>query len=106
MDVQEHLESKEHLRIQSAHLFCCSRSLISGVQCDVENCLIQSYIGPCDVASAEIAVAVSLPTVRCEVVISFLQANEMSLYLTEEASCSVARQCMYAYCPADTSLAA
>ena len=31
-----HPESKERLRIQSAHLFCCSRSLVSGVQCDVE----------------------------------------------------------------------
>ena len=31
-----HPESKELLRIQSAHLFCCSRSLVSDVQCDVE----------------------------------------------------------------------
>ena len=31
-----HSESKERLHIQSAHLFCCSRSLFSGVQCDVE----------------------------------------------------------------------
>ena len=31
-----HPESKERLRIRSAHLFCCSRSLVSGVQCDVE----------------------------------------------------------------------
>ena len=29
-------KNKERLRIQSAHLFCCSRSLVSGVQCDVE----------------------------------------------------------------------
>ena len=29
-------ESKECLRIQSAHLFCCSRLLISGVRCDAE----------------------------------------------------------------------
>ena len=30
-----HPESKERLRIQSTHLFCCSQSLISGIQCDV-----------------------------------------------------------------------
>ena len=29
-----HPESKERLRVKSEHLFCCSRSLISGVQCD------------------------------------------------------------------------
>ena len=33
---EDHPESKERLRIQSAHLFYCSRSLISGVQCNVE----------------------------------------------------------------------
>ena len=32
-----HPESKERLRIQSAQLFCCSRSLVSGVHYDVEN---------------------------------------------------------------------
>ena len=31
-----HTESKERLHIQSTHLFCCSQSLVSGVQCDVE----------------------------------------------------------------------
>ena len=31
-----HPECKERLRKQSTHLFCCSRSLVSGVQCDVE----------------------------------------------------------------------
>ena len=31
-----HPESKERLRIQSAHLFLSSRSLVSGVQCDAE----------------------------------------------------------------------
>ena len=30
-------ESKERLCIQFAHLFFCSRSLVSGVQCDVES---------------------------------------------------------------------
>ena len=31
-----HPESKERLRIQFAHLFYCSWSLVSGVQCDVK----------------------------------------------------------------------
>ena len=31
-----HPESKERLHIQSAHLFCCSRSLVSGIQFDVQ----------------------------------------------------------------------
>ena len=34
---ESHPESKERLRIQSAHRLCCSRSLVSGVQCDVED---------------------------------------------------------------------
>ena len=38
-----HPESKECLHIQSGHLFCCSRSLVSGVQYDIENCLMQLY---------------------------------------------------------------
>ena len=29
-------ESKARLRIQSAQVFCCSRWLVSGVQCDIE----------------------------------------------------------------------
>ena len=56
-----HPESKERLCIQSMHLFCCSRSPVSGVQCDVEKCLMQLYVGPCHVVSAEIAVAVAVP---------------------------------------------
>ena len=51
-----HPENKERLLIQSAQVFCCSRSLVSGVQCGVENCLMQLYVGPCHVVSAEIAV--------------------------------------------------
>ena len=70
------------MRIQSAHLFCCSRSLVSGVQCDVENCLMQLYVGPCHVVSAEIAVAMAVPIENpadCEVrgVIRFLQIDEI-----------------------------
>ena len=56
-----HPESKERLRIQSAHLFCCSRSLVSGVKCDVENYLMQLYVGPSHVVSAEIAVVMAVP---------------------------------------------
>ena len=33
---EDYPESKERLCIQSAYLFCCSRSLVSGVQCDAE----------------------------------------------------------------------
>ena len=65
-----HPESKERLLIHSAHIFCCSRSLVSGVQCDVENCPMQFYVGPCYVVSAEIAVVMTVPIenpVRCEV---------------------------------------
>ena len=54
-----HPENKECLRTQSELLFCCSRSLVSGVQCDVENWLMQLYVGPCHVISAEIAVAMA-----------------------------------------------
>ena len=50
---ERHPQSKERLRIQSAHLFCCDRSLVSGVQCDVENCLMQLYVEPCHVVGAE-----------------------------------------------------
>ena len=85
-----HPGSKEHLRIQSVHLFCCSLSLVSGVQCDFENCLMQLYVGSCHVVSAEIAVAMDMPTdnlADCEVrgVIRFLQANEILVRHAEEA---------------------
>ena len=56
-----HPESKESFHIQSANLFCCSWSLVSDVQCDVENCLMQLYLGPCHMVSAEIAVAMAVP---------------------------------------------
>ena len=35
-EYEGHPESKSRLRIQSVHPFCCSQSLVSGVQCDVE----------------------------------------------------------------------
>ena len=74
-----HPESKERLRIKSAHIFCCCRALVSGVQCDVER-LPHSVVGRtfCHVVSAEIAVAMTVPienpaapTVRCEVLFVF-----------------------------------
>ena len=82
--------SRNHSRllIQSVHLFCCSRSLVSGVRCDVENCLMQLYVGTCHVVNAEISVAVAVPNYNptdCEVrsVIRFLQANEILGYLAK-----------------------
>ena len=55
-----HPESKERLRIQSVHLFCCSRSLVSDVEYDVEKLLNQLHVGACHVVSAQIAVAVAV----------------------------------------------
>ena len=60
---------------------------------------MQLYVGPCHVASAEIAVAVAVPIENpadCEVrgVIRFLQADETLLgYLAEEASSRVELFC-------------
>ena len=54
--------SKERLCIQSAHLFCCRRSLVSGVfSVMLKSCLVQLYVGPCRVENAEIAVAMAVP---------------------------------------------
>ena len=94
INYEGHPERKERLRMQSAHLFCCSRSLVSGVQCDVENCLMQLYVGPCHVVSAQITVAIAVPIENptdCEVrgVISFLQSDEIVGYLAEEESSRV-----------------
>ena len=79
----------------SAHLFCWCRSLVSGVQCDVKNCLIQLYVGFCHVVSAEtMAVPIENPAdceVRC--VIYFLQAEEILGYLVEDASSRVKLFC-------------
>ena len=87
---EDHPESKR-LRIQCAHLFCCSLSLVSGVQFDAEKLLMQLYVGPCHMVSAEIAVAMAVlieNPADCEVlgVIRFLQADEILGYLAEEAS--------------------
>ena len=89
-----HPKSKDGLHIPSARLFCCSRSLVSGVQCDVENCLMQLYVGHCHLVSEEIAVDVAVPIdnpADCDVrgVIRFLQADENLGYLAEEASSRV-----------------
>ena len=64
---------------------------VPGVQCDVEKCFMQLYVGPCHMVSAEIAVAMAVPIgnpADCEVqgVIRFLQADEILGYLSEEAS--------------------
>ena len=64
-------ESKERLRIQSAHLFYCNRSLVCCIQSDVENCLMQSYVETCHVVIAGLAVAIVVPTVRCEMLFVF-----------------------------------
>ena len=93
-----HPESIEHLCIQSTHLFCCSWSLVTGVQCDVESCLMQLYVRPCQVVRAETAVAMAVSIehpANCEVrgVIRFLQANEILIYLVKEASSCVELFC-------------
>ena len=76
------------------HLFYCSRSLVSGVQCDVENCLVQLYVGLCHVVTAEIAVAMAVlieNPASCEMrrVIRVLEVNEILVYPAEEASSRV-----------------
>ena len=87
-----HPESKERLRIQSAHLFCCSRSLVSGVRCDVEklpHAVIRRIFqrGKCR-DSCGLGGADSESRRDCEMwgVIRFLQADDILGYLTEEAS--------------------
>ena len=79
---ESHPRSNERLRIESAHLFCYIRSLVSGVQCDVEKLLMQLYVGPCHVVSADISVAVAVPIenpadYEVRGVIRFLQADEI-----------------------------
>ena len=59
---------------------------------------MQLYVGPCHVASAEIAVTMALPIdnpADCEVrgVIRFLQADEILGYLVEKASSRVELFC-------------
>ena len=92
-------ESKDRLPIQFANLFCSSRSLVSGVYCgDVENYLMQLYVGTCHVVNAEITVAMTVPIEKpadCEVrgVLRFLQTREILDYLAEEASSRVELFC-------------
>ena len=88
---EDHPGSKELLRIQSAHLICCSRSLVLVFSVMLKNCLLQLCVGPCHVVSAEIAVVMAVPieiSADCEVrcVIRFLQADEILGYLAKEAS--------------------
>ena len=95
---ENHPESKERLRIHSAHLLCCSRSLVSGVQRDVEKYLMQLHVGPCYVVSAERAVVMAVPIenpadYEVRGVIHFLQADEILGYLAEEASSRVELLC-------------
>ena len=57
----------------------------------LKSCLMQLYVGPCHVVSAEIAVAIAEPSenpANCEVrgVIRFLQVDEILGYLAEETS--------------------
>ena len=84
--------------MQSANLFCCSRSLVSGAQCDVENCLMQLYVGPRHMESTELAVAMAVlieNPAYSEVrgIIRFLQADDILGYLAEEASSRVELFC-------------
>ena len=71
---------------------------------------MQLYAKPCHAVSAEIAVAMAVPIENpadCEVrgVIRFVQADEISGYLAEEASSRVELFCCTsAYCPADTNI--
>ena len=64
----------------------------------LESCLMQLYVGPCHVVSAEIAVAMAVQIENpadCEVrdVIPFLQADEILGYLAEETSSRVELFC-------------
>ena len=68
--------------------------LVTGVECDTENCLMQLYVGLCHVVSAEIAVAMAVPIenpadYEVRGVIRFLQAVGIRSYLAEEASSRV-----------------
>ena len=78
---ESHPESKERLCIQSSHLFCCSWSLASGVQRDVEKCLMLLYVGPCHMVSAELAVAMAVPIENPAEVLLF-PANRWDLRLS------------------------
>ena len=99
---EDHRESKERLRIQSAQLLCCSRSFVSGIQCDVEKF-------PHAVVAVAIALPIENPTiVRCEMLLVLCMAMRSVILQKRQPhawNCSFARQCTSAYCPADTSIA-
>ena len=83
---ESHPESKERLRIQSAHLFCCSRSLVE----KLPHAVVRRNLsrGRCrDICGYGCA--------DCELrgVIRFLQTDEILGYLTEEASSHVELFC-------------
>ena len=93
-----HPGSKESLRIQSAHLFCCSRSLEFEFSETLKSCLKQFYIAPYHVVSEERAVAMAVPIENpadCEVwgAILFLRAGEILGYLAEKTSSRVELLC-------------
>ena len=94
---QGYSQSKEHLGIQSAHLFCCSRSLVSGFQCDVEklpHAVMYRALsrGKCrDSCGHECADWKSrwLWGARCYYWLVFWRSVEILGYLAEEASSHV-----------------
>ena len=76
--------------------FVCSRSLVSGVQC--EELPHAVFVGPYHVVSADIAEVMAVPIENpayCEVrgVISFLQADEILVSLDDEARSRVELFC-------------
>ena len=81
-----HPKCRERLRIQFAHLFCCSRSLFLLFGVMLKNFLMQLYVGPSHMVSVEIAVAIGVTienSAVCEVrgVIHVLQADVILGYL-------------------------
>ena len=73
---------------------CCSRSLFLVFSVMLKSCLMQLYVGPCQVVSAVMAVPIE-NSADCEVrdVIRFLQADGISGYLAEETSSRVELFC-------------
>ena len=105
-------ESKECLRIRSAHLFSCSRSLVFGVQCDVEklpHAVVRRTLlrGKCRDPCADWESRRRLWSARCY---SF-SAGRWDLRLScRRGKLSRGIVLLYdntsAYCPADTRIAA
>ena len=80
---------KKRLRIQSVNLFCCSRSLVSGVQCDLEK--LPRAVVRRTFSHGKCRDSCGHGCADCEVrgVICFLQAEEILGYFAEEASSQV-----------------